>query len=316
LWAAFGLAFLVIFIQAIAMLFGLLSRNDEAIMTAGEIAGGIASILFIVVLGGKKLATPSLKGLGETWRIVRWLFLADAIVAVIDLVSVFVDGSFELAELWPLRIIMLLLMCAGIGLYEEATFRGLVFHGLLARMGATKKGIFWAIIISSFIFGLMHIDPTSMNMGDPSQVIQAIMKIVQTGLFGFIAAVIVLETGNIWPIALIHALNDFMLMFMTYGLASNPISYDYVTSGEEGLISIGVYLVLCLAYLPSVIAAARVLRNHTAPDRGQFYRARTVPGQITTVAQPQMQMQIGMQMPAQTQVQQQAPTQMPTQPYR
>lgn len=295
MFGAFGMAFLVIIIQTFAFLFGVISRTDEGMLTVGEIAGGIAAMLFILVMGGKLLATPSMKGMRETWRIVRWLFLADAAAAVLDIITIFAEGSFELAEMWPLRLIMLALMCAGIGLFEEATFRGLILHGLLARMGATKRGVFWAIIISSLLFGFAHIDPSTVNLSDPSLVLQAVLKIVQTGIFGVIAAVAVLETGNIWPIALVHALNDFMLMFVFNGLMPQPVSTDYVATGDDGLMVIGIYIVLCLAYIPSLVVAIRTFRNHPAPDRGQFYRSHTVAQQVMPATTPQAEYPLAVQ---------------------
>lgn len=277
LWAAFALAFAVLFVQVIGILFGMLSRSDTAMLASAEVIGGIAAMLFVFALGGKKLATPSLEGMGETWRLVRWIFITDAVIAVIEIAGTVASGEFELASAWFLRILLLMILCIGVGMYEEFTFRGLIFNGLLSRMGTNSKGIFWAVIISSLIFGAMHIDILNTNWADPSQLFQALLKIMQTGIFGFVAAVAVLRTGNIWPIALIHCLNDFMLMLIYNGLMENPISTEYVVSGDEGLAIIAVYLVLIAAYSPALITSIRALKEHTAPDRGQFYRTRTYP---------------------------------------
>lgn len=277
LWAALALAFAVFIVQIIGLLLGMLSRSDTAMFAAAELVGGIAAMLFVFALGGRKLATPSLDGIGETWRIIRWIFITDAIIAVIEIIGTIYSGEFVLASDWFLRTLLVLILCVGVGVYEEFTFRGLVFHGLLSRMGVTNKGMFWAIIISSLIFGLMHVDPFSMNWADPSQFLQALLKVVQTGIFGFAAAVAVLRTRNIWPVALFHCLNDFILMLMYNGLMENPISTEYVLSGDEGLSVIAVYLVLIVAYVPALVASVRALKQHQAPDRGQFYRAHTYP---------------------------------------
>lgn len=272
--AAFSLAFATLVIQGFAMIPGYFSQSETGLMTVAEIASGLAALVFIFALGGKKLATPSMEGMGETWRILRWLFLADAVVTVIDIIGTVASGTFELSEMWFLRTLLLLLMCIGVGLFEETMFRGLVFHGLLARMGGTKKGMLWAVILSSIIFGAMHIDPFNMSWSDPMQVLQALLKIVQTGIFGFVTAVAVLRTGNIWPVVLIHCLNDFMLMFVYNGLSNMPITTEYVSTGEDALAIVGIYIALSLAYVPSLIAAIRTFRTHPVPDRGQFYRAR------------------------------------------
>ena len=276
MWGAFALAFACIIVQAFAFALGMLSGSDNATLTVGELVGGAVALLFVVALGGKAMAVPSMKGMRETWRILRWIFLVDAVIALVDIVSVIADGSFEVASLWPLRIILLFLMCAGIGLFEEATFRGLVLGGLMARMGVSYRGLFWAVVVSSIIFGIVHIDITTLNTSDPSQVAQAILKIGQTGVFGFAAAAAVVVTGNIWPCVLIHGLNDFILMFVFNGLSAEPVTTEYVTSGTEGLLTIGVYLLLIVAYIPSLVVAYRAIKAHPVPDRGPFYRFRTV----------------------------------------
>ena len=284
LWAAFGLILLVQIIQVLFVFLGMLSRTDDGMMTVAEIGGGIAALLFVLLLGGKKLATPSLEGMGEAWKVLKWIFIADLIIAGIEAASLIADSSFELAQLWPLRLITLFLMCAGIGLFEEATFRGLCFHGLLARMGTSSKGIFWAVMISSFIFGLMHVDFVGINWTDPSQVAQAGLKVIQAGAFGFAAAVAVLKTGNLWPVIILHGLNDFMLLIVANGLMDNPVTTQYVSEGSDGLMIIGIYLLLILAYSPSVVVAIRTIKEHPTPDRGQFYRPRNYPAGYTAVA--------------------------------
>ena len=275
LWAAFGLLIATQFVQIVFVFLGMLSNTDEGLLTVAEIGSGVAGLLFVLALGGKKLATPSLEGMSETWQIIKWIFITDLVIVVIEIVGLAYEGTFELANLWPLRVLTLLLLCAGVGLFEETTFRGLCFEGLLARMGTNKKGVFWAVIISSFIFGLMHVNFVDTNWAEPTQAIQACLKVVQTGVFGFAAAVAVLKTGNLWPVIILHGANDFMLMLVTNGLMNNPVNTAYVSEGSEGLAVIALYLTLIFAYSPSVVAAVRALKEHPMPDRGQFYKANT-----------------------------------------
>lgn len=288
LWAAFGLLIATQFVQVIFIFLGMLSNTDEGLLTVAEIGAGVAGLLFVLALGGKKLVTPSLEGISETWQIIKWIFITDLVIVVIEIAGFAFEGNFELANLWPLRVLTLLLLCAGVGLFEETTFRGLCFHGLLARMGTNRKGVFWAVIISSFIFGLMHVDFVDTNWAEPAQVIQACLKVVQTGVFGFAAAVAVLKTGNLWPVIILHGANDFMLMLVTNGLMNNPVSTDYISEGSEGLMIIALYLMLIVAYSPSVVAAVRALKEHPMPDRGQFYRARTYQPAPVYTAAPQV----------------------------
>ena len=71
---------------------------------------------------------------------------------------------------------------------EEIFFRGYVLPGL------TKKfGIIWALVISSVVFGLFHIDPGA---------------IVPTFALGLMLGWVYLKTGSIWPAMFAHGLHN------------------------------------------------------------------------------------------------------------
>ena len=89
----------------------------------------------------------------------------------------------------------------GTGLFEEVLFRGLILKLLLVKMGHTKKGIINAIIISSVIFGLLHIIN---SIAGTLEIATNIEQIVATTGFGFLYAVLYLRTKNLWVPILLH----------------------------------------------------------------------------------------------------------------
>ena len=92
---------------------------------------------------------------------------------------------------WPLQLALVIMLCLLVGTFEEGLFRGVVFSGLLARFGETRRGLIGAVIVSSLIFGFVHVTPSIMN----GQVVtgldmaQAALKTLQAGILGaFLAA--------------------------------------------------------------------------------------------------------------------------------
>ncbi len=101
------------------------------------------------------------------------------------------------------EIILITLECLCIGLFEEMTFRGVVFLGFLERRRKTKTGIFISIMLSSAVFGLIHL--FNLIGGGAGAVF---MQIGYSFLIGAMCSVILIRTGNIWLCVLIHALFD------------------------------------------------------------------------------------------------------------
>ena len=275
LWAAFGLGVaayvILIAIQIIVVLrAGAEASVSNEAMAVSELVAGVCALLFILALGGKRIARPSLKGMGTAWKAALWLFIADGLFVVLEAIEVALGfEQIEVAADWPVRVGILALLCFGIGLFEETTMRGLCLNGLLARMGRTRGGVYGAVILSSFFFGLLHFDPLA-GFDDPILVAQNCMKVLQSGMCGYLLAAILVNTRNIWAVALIHGANDFMLLFIANGLTDASVTTDYVHSGDEGLAVLGVYIILCLLYLPFLFIGRRLI-NEASPWRGDFY---------------------------------------------
>lgn len=93
-----------------------------------------------------------------------------------------------------------------IGFTEEVYFRGVVFPFFIEKFKGLKLGVFKSVIISSLLFGLAHyfnlIKEPGNFWGITTQVIFAFA-------IGFLFCGLLLRTGNIIPIAIIHMFINF-----------------------------------------------------------------------------------------------------------
>lgn len=93
-----------------------------------------------------------------------------------------------------------------IGINEELWMRGLIFNGLTYKY---KNSIWKPIIISSLIFGIVHI--VNIFFVNP---ITLIVQIINAMAGGILFATIFIKSKNIYSVIVIHALTDFLSLFL------------------------------------------------------------------------------------------------------
>ncbi len=154
----------------------------------------------------------------------------------------FTSGN-SLAADWPVQIILAVILCIFIGLFEETAFRVLINDAILYKFRNSKHVFVWIAVISSFVFGAVHVLPA--DYSSVSAVVTAILKIVQVGLFGFCLLIMYWKTRNIWGIALAHALFDGLSVVpeAMFNDTSDIGSADlYVNSGSNGMIGLAGFI--------------------------------------------------------------------------
>ena len=116
-----------------------------------------------------------------------------------------------------------------VGCIEEILFRGFLFKDLL------EKGKIFAIIISAFAFGFMHI----LNWIGGADIVVTIMQIISASAFGFACAVFIYKTKNIIPCIICHELINTVGSFVKENTKIDIIVYALL-----GVISLayGIYL--------------------------------------------------------------------------
>jgi len=117
---------------------------------------------------------------------------------------------------------------------EETTHRGLVLNGI------KKNGNIRAIILTGLLFGLMHFN---------------VVQFGYAALVGMLLCFITLICHSIYPAMIMHFVNNFLSVFLSYSLNSNWLKnnvVDYFISFEQNSNPILLTIMKCLIVLIAV----------------------------------------------------------------
>ena len=154
-----------------------------------------------------------------------------------------------------LRAAYVLALCVLTGVYEEGVFRVLALRAFLPHAGPVR-----AAVASAVLFGLLHgasadfavagVDGATVAVAGA----QMVLKPVEAGLFGLFMAVLFLETGSFWAVALIHAAFD--MLRLGPGLMGGALLGMHATGSAADL---AVLAVAAALLAPPAAAALRAL---------------------------------------------------------
>lgn len=168
-------------------------------MTLTRFLGGVAFLAMLIHLGYKVL-NPIKSPFWHSLLISLPAFL----IAVNNFpFSAVISGKARVTEGVPM-LLLLLLECMMVGLFEEMAFRGVIFLGILKKRPEDKIWAFTSIALSSVIFGLVHL--VNLIESSPAAVF---MQIGYSALIGAMCAVVLMKTANIWLCVVIHGLYNF-----------------------------------------------------------------------------------------------------------
>lgn len=161
---------------------------------------GSAVFLTILIYLGYRVMNPLGKGMARSL-----LFCLPAFAVAVNNLPIYpliVGRATVDAPTW--RILLLAAECLFVGLFEEACFRGVVLLGLLEKRRKTLKGRFWAIVLSSAVFGIVHL--VNIFFSSP---IAVILQIGYSFLIGAMCSVVLMKTANIWICVALHSIFNF-----------------------------------------------------------------------------------------------------------
>ena len=155
-------------------------------------------------------------------KITDVLLIIPFFVVVLNNIPFFPFASGELnfaSDVTAKTIIFYILACfCGVAL-EEIVFRGLVFSTLLRKYKDKKYCVFFAVLISSALFGATHI----VNLLGGASIGSVVMQIGYSFLIGGMCAVALYLTGCInYPIVL-HFIFNLGGLLSGYGMISGTI---------------------------------------------------------------------------------------------
>lgn len=227
-------------------------------LSFGIIEAVMAVIVFVVtfLFMGKEKVSFSTKGFGYGFGLLRGYYIFMVCLTVFGilaniLISVVNKTGFPY-QLIP--FINITIVGLFVGIVEEFTFRGLMFGGLVQKFGSSKKSIVISAFISGLSFGALHVLGSVLqgDVTDAGSAATAVLKIFQCAILGIILCFVYYKTRNLFVVAALHSLDDFLL-FVTVGAGSTGAA-DYVTtdSSQVGQ-AIGAYVLFTLILAPALI---------------------------------------------------------------
>jgi|GEM_PF-1168086 len=168
-----------------------------------------------------------------------------------------------LIEHWPRELLYSILLVIFVGLFEEMCFRVIINDALIYRFRDQKSVFVWVAVISSLLFGWIHVAGASLS--SPTAIAQAILKTLSCAIFGLALLILYWKTRNLWGIALAHAIYDALPLLPTLMFGGDLGNYVTDTSVEGALTtayaSIGVYTVQTVVELFFLLRLVKVLRS-------------------------------------------------------
>ena len=163
---------------------------------------GAAVFLALLLHEGFRVMNPLQK---PFWRSI--LFIIPPFLVVVNNMPILslAWGDAYIIHSAPAYWVWFILECLAIGLFEELAFRGVIFLMLAEKRHSTRKGLFWSLILTSAVFGAVHLLNVLMGAGIGG----VIMQIGYSFLIGAMCSVVLLKTRNIWLCVLLHAVYDF-----------------------------------------------------------------------------------------------------------
>ena len=138
-----------------------------------------------------------------------------------------------------------------IGLFEEIAFRGVLYPAVLENRRSSTRQIFWSTVISSALFGGIHLFNLFLGGGIGG----VLLQVGYSFLIGGMCSIVLLHTRSVWICAFIHALFDFggsLTETLGEGRIWDPVTV--VLTAVLGAAVLGIMLALLLKTRPDDVA--------------------------------------------------------------
>lgn len=177
--------------------------SDLVNMTLPRLLGAV--VFFALMLAdGYRILSP-VRGLRPVGAFLL-LFLPPLAVVINNFpIPALITGDAQILPHSTAVWVWFSLECLAISLFEEAAFRGVIFPMLAERRCKTKRGLLISILLTSAVFGLLHI----VNLAQGAGIGAVVRQIGYSFLIGAMCSVVLIKTHNIWLCVLLHAVFDF-----------------------------------------------------------------------------------------------------------
>ncbi len=257
-------AFLAMFAGELTALF-LKNKGMSGELTANlmiYISRSIVALIPFALLGGMKWFKFGNKAVGKTFRFARPLLICNMVIGILLAVSALFSGVKEGAAG---RILLSIPIVLFVGINEEVIFRGLMLGGIQAIVGKRKSSLMIAAVVSSILFGFMHV-MGSIDFSSALGILTAVLKTIEAGMLAVVLCYCCAFYHDMKGPILFHSIFDWGVLISSL-LLSSDISADYTSSEKaQGFARIVMYIVLIVVYLPRTIKAIKGFRAAESTD--------------------------------------------------
>lgn len=176
----------------------------------------------------------------------------------------FIGNMNNLYETYFPIIINLALFCLSIGIAEEFLCRGWIQNEFIERFASNRKQVIYSIVLSSLLFGGMHI--TNALYGQ--SLFDTLIQIAQATSVGVLLGSIYYRTKNIWSVVFLHGFYDFSLMLGSANVIKECTSLT--PSTPVALYSIFSSILIIAFYILSSIILLRKSKINEVLDKKEI----------------------------------------------
>ena len=178
------------------------SKYDKYIIA--ELIALVMTIILLICSGKKYIFSTKKQGFFKTLYIGLPMVLI-SVAYMAGSISQIISGG----ELHIYNFFSLIIYCIIIGLFEEFLCRGWILNEFLENNSSTRSQVIVSIILSSLVFGIMHLSNIWIGHQD---VFITILQVCNAIILGAFLGAVYFRTKNIWAVAFLHGFYDFALM--------------------------------------------------------------------------------------------------------
>lgn len=205
----------------------------------------ISVIILSIVMGKKSIYFKNYLNLFKSLLTGGVIFIT-SIIVLISQIFYGLNNYKNIAS--AKNIILICLLYLTLGFFEEILIRGIVLDTLLNKYDKTKKGIFSSILISSFVFGIIHF----INLSFGLNIYAVIVQVIFCFIFGIYLGALYARTRNIYACSIIHGLWDLSTAIcLIFNLSIDDVN-------KVSSINIGILII----YIPIIFFGLFMLRKN------------------------------------------------------
>lgn len=224
-------------------------------------AAGCIIFICMTVYMGYRVFNPLQKPIGRSL-----LFVLPSLAVAINnfpLIGL-ATGAAQVTDP-PMGVVMVVLYCLAIGMFEEFAFRGLFYLMVLDGRRKSTKQIFWTTAACCAVFGLVHL----VNLFIGANPGATVLQVGYSFLIGGMCSIVLLKTANIWLCVLLHTVYDIGGTILYLGGGKRWDTATVIITAVLGVI-VAVFMVISLLRIkPEQIERLFPERRKSAEQSGQ-----------------------------------------------